>query len=157
MPKTVLFICTGNSCRSVMAENIFRKMLSEAGKKDIRLASAGIAAPEGMNPPSAVKAVMKGEGIDVSGHQACPLTTDLIKKAGLILVMEKYHRQRILETSPEASGKIFLLGEFNPDPTGITANIPDPIGKPLLTYQKVFQEIRNCLQELIKKEDKYLR
>ncbi len=140
-----------------MAESIFRKMLSQAGKKNIRLASAGTAAPEGMKPPAAVEEVMREEGIDVSAHRALPLTADLIEEANLILVMEKYHRRRILETSPEASGKIFLLGEFNPNPARTTADIPDPIGKPLPTYQKVFQEIKGCLQELIEKEDRYLR
>lgn len=156
MPKTILFVCTGNSCRSVMAKGIFQKMLSEAGKKDIRITSAGTAAPEGMKPPAVVEAVMKREGIDVSAHRTRFLTVDLIEEATLILVMEKYHRQRILETSPEASGKIFLLREFIPHLARTTADTPDPIGRPLPTYQKVFQEIKCCLQELIKKEDKYL-
>lgn len=139
-----------------MAKDIFRKMLSEAGKRDIRLASAGTAAPQGMRPPSAVEEVMKGEGIDISAHRAIPLTADLIEEANLILVMEKHHCQRILGMSPGASGKTFLLKEFSSNPEEKPFDILDPMGKPLKIYQEVFREIKSCLQELLRKLDGYL-
>lgn len=131
-------------------------MLQEGGKKDIELRSAGTAAPEGMKPPREVEEVMREEGADISGHQASSLRKDLIEKADLILVMEKRHRSRVLEICPEASQKMFLLKEFSPDPDERFLDIPDPIGKPLETYQKIFQEIKACLQELMKKVDWYL-
>ena len=154
--KTILFVCTGNSCRSVMAEGIFRKMLSEVGREDIRIASAGTAAPEGMPPPPAVEEIMKGEGIDVSSHRATPLTVALIDEAALILVMEKYQRQRVLESSPGALGKVFLLREFSPESENKFLDIPDPIGRPLAVYQEVLGEIKSCLQGLLRRMDKYL-
>ena len=156
MPKTILFVCTGNSCRSVMAKGIFRKMLDAAGKKDIRLTSAGTAAPEGMTPPSAVEEIMKGEGIDISSHRATSLTVDLIEEADLILVMEERHRQAVLGKSPRASGKVFLLKEFSAVPQEKHLSVPDPIGAPLLVYQEALGEIKSCLQGLLKELEKYL-
>ena len=81
---------------------------------------------------------------------------DSIDEADLILVMEKYHRSRVLEICPEASQKMFLLREFSPNLEERFLDIPDPIGKPLKTYQKIFQEIKGCLQEFMKKVDWYL-
>lgn len=136
-----------------MAKGIFQKMLEEQGKKDIELRSAGTAAPEGMKPPQEVEQVMKEERVDISGHQATSLNRDLINEANLILVMEKHQRHRILEICPEAGQKMFLLKEFSPDQQEKFLDIPDPIGKPLETYQEIFREIKGCLQEFMKKID----
>lgn len=156
LPKVILFVCTGNSCRSVMAEGIFRKMLDKAGKKNIRLSSAGTAALTGMKPPREVEEVMRKEGMDVSHHRATPLTTDLIDEADLVLVMDKYHQQAILKMCPEASEKIFLLGEFSPGAGEPPLDIPDPLGESLRAYEEVFEEIKRCLDELLKKVNWYL-
>lgn len=139
-----------------MAKGIFQKMLSEAGKKDIRLTSAGTAAPEGANAPWEVGEMMKGEGIDISAHRAASLTADLIEEADLTLVMEERHRQAVLEMNPGALGKVFLLREFSPDSAGDSSDIPDPIGASLSIYQEVLREIKSCLQELLRELDGYL-
>ena len=156
MPKTILFVCTGNTCRSVMAEGIFREMLKEAGKKDIKLTSAGTIAFPGMKPPREVEAVMREEGIDISRYEATPLTRDLIEEVDLILVMDKGHRQTILGMSPGASEKTFLLKEFSPDPGGVSLAIADPLGGSMQTYERIFGEIKRCLEELLKKMDRYI-
>lgn len=139
-----------------MAKGIFQKMLSEVGKKNIRLISAGTAAPEGAKPPWEVEEIMRGEGVDVSSHRATPLTVDLIEEAALILMMGKRHRQAVLEMSPGASGRVFLLKEFSSNPKERSFDIPDPIGAPLPVYQEVFGEIKSCLQGLLKELDSYL-
>ena len=139
-----------------MAEGLFRKMLSEAGKKNIRLASAGTAAPRGARPPGEVEEIMKGESVDVSSHRATPLTADLIEEAGLVLIMGEQHRQAVLEMSPGASKKVFLLKEFSSNPKEKSLGIPDPIGGPLPVYEEVLREIKSCLQGLLKKLDGYL-
>lgn len=131
-------------------------MLSEVGKKNIRLISAGTAAPEGATPPWAVEEIMKGEGVDVSSHRATPLTVDLIEEAVLVLTMGERHRQAVLEMSPGASEKVFLLKEFSSNPEEKSLDIPDPIGGPLPVYQEALREIKSCLQGLLKKLDWYL-
>ncbi len=152
-PKTILFVCTGNTCRSVMAKGIFRKMLEEAGQENIKLTSAGTVALSGMKPPREVEEVMKEEGIDISSHQATRLTRDLIEEADLILVMDRSHRQTLLGMSPGASEKTFLLKELSPDPGEESLDISDPLGGSLRTYEKAFREIKRCLEELLKKLD----
>lgn len=156
LPKTILFVCTGNTCRSAMARGIFRKMLKEVEKENIKLTSAGTIALPGMKPPREVEEVMKGEGIDISHHQATPLTRNLIEEADLILVMDRCHRKTILKMSPGASQKTFLLKEFSPDPGEGALDISDPLGGSLRTYEKAFREIKRCLEELLKKVDWYL-
>lgn len=156
LPKTILFVCTGNSCRSVMAKGIFQKMLKEVGKEDIKLASAGTGALPGMKPPREVEEVMRKEGIDVSHHEATRLTVNLIEEANLILIMDRGHQETVLEMSPGASEKTFLLREFSPDTKDKPLDIPDPLGEPLQTHEEVFGEIKRCLGELLKKVDWYL-
>jgi len=157
LSKIILFVCTGNSCRSVMAEGIFRKMLDELGRDDVRVISAGTAAPKGMRPPPAVEKVMRREGVDVSVHRATSLTIDSIEEADLVLVMEKRHRQAVLEMNPKASGKVFLLKKFSPNPEERSLDISDPIGAPLPVYQEVLKEIKSCLQGLLGNLERYLR
>lgn len=145
--KTILFVCTGNSCRSVIAEGLLKKKLKELGKTRIEVRSAGIRAANGLPPTAETVIVMKEEGIDVSEARTAYLTDDMIKKATLILVMENLHRNEIINRVPAASTKTFLLKEYarageKSHPEGFS--VPDPIGRPLGDY-------RRCL-ELLKKE-----
>ncbi len=139
-----------------MAEGLFRKMLKEAGKENIRLVSAGTAAPEGSMPPWEVDEIMRGENVDISSHRATRLTMDLIEEADLTLAMGERHRQVVLEMNPGAAGKVFLLKEFSPHPEKRSLDVPDPIGGSLSFYQEVLREIKSCLRELLKELERYL-
>src|SRR5205809_5862154 len=87
--KTVLFICTGNVCRSPMAEGIFRAAVR--GRGDFRVVSAGLGAMDGQAPsPYAVQAV-KELGIDISGQRSRMLTSELVEEADLIFGMTHSH------------------------------------------------------------------
>jgi len=108
MIKTILFLCTGNTCRSAMAEGIFKKMLRERKEDNRRfnIISAGISALPGMSPtPEAIK-VMTEQGIDISRHIATQVQEDLIKKADLILVMSNTHKDYIKTKFTFAQDKI---------------------------------------------------
>jgi protein-tyrosine-phosphatase len=114
MIKTILFVCTGNTCRSAMAEGIFRKMLKERTEDDSKfnIISAGISTLPGMNPtPEAIK-VMAKQGIDISRYIATQIKEDLVKKADLILVMSHIHKDYIMRKFPFAQNKTFLLKKF---------------------------------------------
>lgn len=145
--KSVLFVCTGNSCRSTMAEGLLKKSLIKLGKRNIEVYSAGTRAVTGLPPVFETVKVMREENIDVSGFRSKMLTDDMIKKADLILVMEEAHKDEVLRRVPEASGKTHLLKEYanhyDSDSSERT-EILDPIGRPMEDY-------KHCLG-LIKKE-----
>ena len=147
MNKTILFICTGNSCRSPMAEGFLKEMLS--GEKGIKSDSCGIISSSfGGATPQAIK-IMKEKGIDISTHRTKTISKDLIDGADLILVMEAKHRQKVQELSPEAGNKAFLLKDFARDKNNL--EVKDPIGLSDEIYREVAREIKNALARALPK------
>jgi protein-tyrosine-phosphatase len=140
---SILFVCTGNSCRSVMAEGLMRKRLYELGRNDIEVRSAGVMASKGLSPTDETIKVMKEADVDVSEFKTKIMTDDMIKKADLILTMEPMQKDVILKKAPPAASKTFLLKEYkNPSkilPKGFSVH--DPIGKPIEDYKVTRDEI----------------
>lgn len=151
MIKSILFICTGNSCRSVMAEALMRKRLYELGKDSIDVRSAGVRALNGLPPSDETIEVMKEESVDVSDFKTKNVTVDMIKKADLIITMEPVHKDEILVLVPEASAKTYLLKEYESfskmNPKGFS--IHDPIGKPVEEYRIVRDEIKDEIERFV--------
>ena len=152
MIKSVLFVCTGNSCRSVMAEAILRMRFYELGKDHIEVRSAGVRALDGLPSSNETIEVMKEEGVDVSDYRTKNVTADMIKKADLILVMEPMHKDEILAITPEAKGKTYLLKEYGSsstfNPRGYSVH--DPIGKPIDEYRITRDEIKAEIARFVK-------
>jgi len=151
--KSVLFVCTGNSCRSVMAEALLKKYLRDLGKDDIKVTSAGVAAMPGMPPTKETLDVLIKEGVETPGLGSRPINAAMIRDADLILVMEDIHKERVLDLVPEAAGKTYLLKEFkNPgtshDEEG--EGIPDPIGRPMEFYRYVLKLIKKEIERIAK-------
>lgn len=151
MIRSVLFICTGNSCRSVMAEGLLRKRLYELGKDGIEVRSAGVRALHGMPPTDETIEVMDEFGVDVSDFLSKNVTIDMIRKADLILTMEPIHKEEIIRTEPGAASKTFLLKEYENlsriNPKGFSVH--DPIGKPVEEYRITRDEIENEIERFI--------
>lgn len=145
--KTVLFVCTGNTCRSPMAVGLLRKL---AGPDTYRILSAGTGASQGMPPSLYAKEVMEGEGIDISGHRSQMLDGNMLEEADTVLVMAETHRRRVTDWFRSSAGKVRLLREFDPvrdDPD--YPNIPDPMGQGKEAYVKCKEMIKRSLERAI--------
>ncbi len=146
--KEFLFVCTGNSCRSAMAEGLMKKIAKDL--ENIYVSSAGVAAFEGMPASKEAVLVMRKLGVDISTHRARRVTDDMLKRADFILVMEQGHKQHILKRIGGLNKKVFLLKEFSEDKSG-GLSIQDPIGMSMGFYEKVAGELQKSIEGLVAK------
>lgn len=134
MSYTVLFVCTGNVCRSPMAAALFNQQARSAGESDwVTARSAGTWAMDGQPASGFAMNVMAERGLDLKSHRARTLTDQDIQNADLIIVMSRGHRDALIAEFPEVQNKLHLISELS----GQIYDIPDPYGGPLSEY-------RNC-------------
>ena len=147
MSQNILFVCTGNSCRSVMAEGLFKRAVA-GREEDFTVGSAGVAAFDGYpSTPETIQA-MQEEGVDVSQHRSRRLTRDLVEKADKIYVMERLHREMILGFWPEAAEKVRLLTEFSPSREKAGLDVPDPIRTSDNFYREILKIVDGCVRNI---------
>jgi len=144
-PYHILVVCTGNICRSPMAEGMMKAMLPQKlAKHGINVYSAGTHAIHGNQPSAFAVQVMQTCGIDIGGHRARMLTKAMVKEADLILVMEKAHMTYIRFMPFFGMQKVRLISEF--DKERDPYDLPDPIGGNFEMYRASALLLKTCVK-----------
>jgi protein-tyrosine phosphatase len=143
----ILFVCTGNTCRSPMAEGIFRKYLAEKVQCKVdqleqvgyKVSSGGVMDTSGFPASAGSLAACATKGIDITAHRNKGLSKELIEESDFIFAMEPIHQERIIALNHEAADKCFLLAG--------SQGIADPIGRP----QELYNNCADMIEAAVKR------
>jgi protein arginine phosphatase len=142
--KRILFVCTGNTCRSPMAEAILKSKKIDG----LEVRSAGIYAATGSEASAHAKKVLDQNQIE-HNHLSNMLTLESVHWADLILTMTGSHKNAILQQYPEIAGKVFTLKEFTGEEYDM--DVVDPFGGSVAIYQETYEELNKLITKAIEK------
>lgn len=150
-PFRMLFVCTGNTCRSPLAEALARREAERRGLAHLEVASAGVTAGGGAPASAGSIDAAEGVGLDLSLHASTQLTAEVVARADLILTMSPHHLMRVIELG--GGGHATLLTAFADGREGEDAfdapAIPDPFGGPLSEYVRTRDRLDTLVQQVL--------
>ena len=141
--KHVLFVCTGNTCRSPMAETLFRDLVKD--RADYTVSSAGVGAYQGDLASAHTEQLMAERGLDMSAFRSRFITEEIVHEATHIFAMSRGHYGAIEDMFPEVADKLYLVSEFAPDDAMRGQDVNDPFGAP----REVYMETRDTLLKIL--------
>jgi len=145
----ILFVCTGNICRTPMAEYLLKDMINRENLQNLmQVGSAGTGALEGYPAAELTTAVGKAHGIDTTPHRARSVSPQLLKEADIVLCMERHHLVDLYQIFPHFREKIFLLKKFAMGNSEAEGSIKDPYGGPKSHYEETFLEIKEEVERI---------
>jgi protein-tyrosine phosphatase len=148
MGRRILLVCSGNTCRSPMAERLLAARARALGL-DLVVSSAGLSALEGEPATPEARAALRRRQLDAEGHRARRLTEELVREADLVLTMTSAHKQGLLARFPEAAGKVFTLGEFAEGPAG--GDVEDPYGRGEEAYEQCAARLERLVEQAVQR------
>jgi protein-tyrosine phosphatase len=147
-PRSILFICHGNICRSPFAAALFARSAPPSISQSVRIASAGFIGPRRSPPPRALDAGAK-YGVDISAHRSTLATRESLAAADLVVVMSEEQAKSIRVRLRDDSTRVLVLGDLDPHPIE-RRTILDPWGGTDAAFDASYDRIDRCVRELVR-------
>lgn len=151
-PRSILFVCLGNICRSPFAAARTRRLLADAGFSDVTCGSAGIRVGQAARPPREACEAAARVGVTLESHEPLQLTCKLVRSFDIVVVMEHAQMVALRTDYPEAADRIILLSLFGGNHRSVAAryDISDPFGHPLPVFDDCYARIDGAVRGLLK-------
>jgi protein-tyrosine phosphatase len=137
----IMFVCTGNTCRSPMAHGILRSMIQAENISNVKIVSSGTGTLEGYPPTSNAVQASKNNGIDISDLYSQTITAEMVQAADLILALAYDHYLFIAQRYPDTDGRVFMLKAFPDKNPSRELSVEDPLGLDLEDYLDTHREL----------------
>jgi protein-tyrosine phosphatase len=147
----ILFVCNANIVRSFMAERVLKNLLKRHDIRNVDVSSAGLLDMKGAPADAVARQILQESGIDDAGHQSRLVNEEMIRRADLIVTMERRQLQRIGDLYPEFIPKLRVLKSYLPGVVSVeTQDVRDPYRRSIFHYRLCFAEISLAMGEMIK-------